>query len=68
MKNHSRQSRPSGENITAAVTAAANILSQGMSIDEMNLLAVLFSMLGDAIGVIAAARSIGSDEDDVTVP
>ena len=40
--------------VTGAVTALANILSEGLSVEEITLLAGLFVQLGDTLATIAA--------------
>lgn len=44
--------------LTAAITALANTLSCKMNNDELNLLAVILTQLGDTLAVIAAKRSV----------
>ena len=47
--------------LTAAVTALANAVACGMSLNELNLLAALFSQLGDTLATIAAGRDIAEE-------
>ena len=47
-----------GVETAAAVTALAAAISEGKSMAELNLLAIAFNMLGDALGVIAAQRAL----------
>ena len=43
--------------LTAAVTAAANLISKDLTIEEMNFLGMIFTLLGDTIITIAAQQS-----------
>ena len=47
----------SGE-FTAALTALANALACGKTTDELNLLGVFFTQLGDTLVTIATLKSI----------
>ena len=44
--------------LTAAVTALANTIACGRSVDELNLLGVILTQLGDTLFTIAAQREI----------
>ena len=44
--------------LTAAVTALANTIARGRSVDELNLLGVILTQLGDTLFTIAAQREI----------
>lgn len=44
--------------LTASVTAAANMLSCGRSADEIALLAAIFTQLGDTLATVAAQKII----------
>ena len=44
--------------LTAAVTALANAMACGRTVDELNLLGVILTQLGDTILTIAAHRGI----------
>ena len=44
--------------LTAAVTALANTIARGQSVDELNLLGVILTQLGDTMFTIAAQREI----------
>ena len=44
--------------LTASITALANAISRRMSVDEMNMLGVVLTQLGDTIITIATQRSI----------
>ena len=44
--------------LTAAVTALANTIACGRSLDELNLLGVILTQLGDTLVTIAAQREI----------
>lgn len=48
----------SGECLNAAAVAFANIIAKNFSDEELDLLAVLFNLTGDALGVIAASRAL----------
>ena len=50
--------RMNGCELTASVTALANTLACRMSTDELNLLGVILTQLGDTILTIAAHREI----------
>lgn len=47
-----------GEQTAASITAIAAAIAQNKSIEELNLLVVVFSMLADVLGVIAAQREL----------
>ncbi|MCL2108203.1 MAG: hypothetical protein FWH20_02515 [Oscillospiraceae bacterium] len=44
--------------ITASVTALANVMSKKLTVDELNLLSSVFLMLGDNLAAIAAVRTL----------
>ena len=44
--------------LTAAVTALANAMACGRTVDELNLLGVILTQLGDTMFTIAAQREI----------
>ena len=44
--------------LTASVTAIANLLAQHFTDDELNILGVVLTQLGDTILTIATQRSI----------
>ena len=44
--------------LTAAITALANTIACGRSLDELNLLGVILTQLGDTMFTIAAQREI----------
>ena len=44
--------------LTAAVTALVNTIARGRSVDELNLLGVILTQLGDTLFTIAAQREI----------
>ena len=44
--------------LITAITAIANAISCGKSTDELNLLGVIFTQLGDTILTIATQKSI----------
>ena len=43
--------------LTATITAAANLISKDLTIDELNFLGMIFTLLGDTITTIAAQKS-----------
>lgn len=45
-----------GENLTIIAAALANTISTNMTVAQLDLWAALFSMIGDALGVIAQSR------------
>ena len=63
-----------GEQLAATITALASVIASDKSIQQLDLLAIAFNMLGDAIGVIAAQRSLcqpdssGSTNSVTTIP
>ena len=44
--------------LTAAITALANTIACGRSVEELNLLGVILTQLGDTLLTIATQRSI----------
>ena len=44
--------------LTASITALANTISCKLSVDEMNMLGVVLTQLGDTIITIATQRSV----------
>ena len=44
--------------LTASITAAANLIANTLSTDELNLLGVTLTQLGDTLLTIATQRSI----------
>ena len=44
--------------LTAAVTALANTIACGRSVDELNLLGVILTQLGDTLLTIVTQKSI----------
>lgn len=44
--------------LTASITAIANLLAQNFTDDELNILGVVLTQLGDTILTIATQRSI----------
>lgn len=49
--------------LTAAITAIANAIACNKSVDELNLIGVLFTQLGDTLITIATQRSICCKSD-----
>ena len=47
-----------GAQTAAAVTALAAAIAEGKTEEELDLLAIIFNMLGDAFGVISAQRAL----------
>ncbi len=43
--------------LTSSITALANAIACRLSVDELNLLAVILTQLGDTLATIAAQRS-----------
>ncbi len=52
------RSLPSGEGLLLLATAVSLQLAQGRSVDELELLAAFFEVLGDNLGLIAARRAL----------
>ena len=48
--------------LTAAVTAAANLLSGRLTVNELSLLGAVLTQLGDTLATIAAQRTLCDDE------
>lgn len=44
--------------LTASITAVANAIACGRTVDELNLLGVTFTQLGDTLLTIATQKSI----------
>lgn len=55
-----------GENLTIIAAALANTISTNMTVAQLDLWAALFSMIGDALGVIAQSRP-GDNGDNFIV-
>lgn len=55
-----------GENLNLISAVLANLIAKNMSVAEISLYAVLFSTVGDALGVVAAARALCENEDEST--
>lgn len=49
--------------LTASITAAANVLASRLTDDELNLLGVTLTQLGDTLLTIATHRSICGCKD-----
>ena len=55
--------------ITGAITAFANALAAGLTVDEIAILAGLFVQLGDTLATIAALDNLcGAKEDEKIRP
>ena len=50
--------------ITASVTAAANVISANLNVEEITLLAVVLVQLGDTLATIATQRAIVEAKKD----
>lgn len=48
--------------LTAAITALANSIACGRSIDEINLIGVIFTQLGDTLLTIGTHASICAED------
>lgn len=55
-----------GENLTIIAAALANTISTNMTVAQLDLWVALFSMIGDALGVIAQSRP-GDNGDNFIV-
>lgn len=49
--------------ITALVTAFSNILAQNLTENELNLVAAIFSQIGDTLNTIAAQKALCSSNE-----
>ncbi|MEE0866992.1 MAG: hypothetical protein UIL37_01655 [Clostridia bacterium] len=56
-----------GENLTIIAAALANTISTNMTAAQLDLWAALFSMIGDALGVIAQTRPSDNNNDNFIV-
>ena len=45
---------------TSAITATANAMAQGLSVEEISLLAAIFVQLGDTLATIATQKTVCS--------
>ena len=54
-----------GENLTIIAAALANTISTNMTVAQLDLWAALFSMIGDALVVIAQSRP--GDNGDIFI-
>ena len=50
--------------LTAAITAAGNVMAKKLSDDELNLLAAAFMQLADVLATIAAVRDINANQQE----
>lgn len=50
-----------GELLNLTAVSMANAFAEGRTIDELNQYSVLFSLMGDAFGVLAATRARAQD-------
>lgn len=57
-------SKLSGESLNILAASAANAISQNLSCEEITLLGLVFTVLGDAMGVIAAERALNEKCSD----
>ena len=51
--------------LTFAITTIANVLSENLSDDELNLVATAFSQLGDTLATISAQRSFSNSNKTI---
>ena len=58
-KEHKKCINP-GE-LTASITASANLIAKGLSEEELNLLAVIFTQLSDTLTTIATVRALNKE-------
>lgn len=56
-----------GQNINAVAIAAANVLSQSFSNEELELLAAFFTVLGDALITVPAASALCEKAEEKTI-
>lgn len=54
----------SGQDLNLIGAALANEISKGKTADELNLLGAFFNLVGDAISVISAQKSIEESKKD----
>ena len=54
--------------LTTAITALANIISRGHTVNELALIAGIFVQLGDTLATIAAQRALCDEEADKGTP
>ena len=54
--------------LTTAITALANIISRGHTVNELALIAGIFVQLGDTLATIAAQRALCGEEADKDTP
>lgn len=52
--------------LTASITAIANVLACKLSINELNLLGAVLTQLGDTLTTIATQKSILQDNNNST--
>ena len=55
-----------GCELTATITALANAIAQNRTVDELNLLGVILTQLGDTLTTIATQRSVCCSADSET--
>lgn len=54
--------------LTAAITAAAAVLAENRSAEEIALLAAVFTQLGDTLTTIAAQQAICAGQKNLSLP
>lgn len=54
--------------LTAAITAAANLIASGLTNDELNLLGVILTQLSDTLFTISTQRSLLDPEKGGNMP
>ena len=57
-KNCSRL--PSGQSLNIMAAAYANAVSDGLTIDELNVLALFFAVVSESISLVAASKALES--------
>lgn len=50
--------------LTASITAVANVISSKLSVEEVTLLATVLVQLGDTLATIATGRAICETKND----
>ena len=59
---------PSGECLNAIAAAIANSIAAGLTDEEIGVISLFFTVVGDALGMIAATRALcESDKEEVTI-
>ena len=59
---------PSGECLNAMAVAAANTIAAGLSDEEIGVLSMFLTIVGDALGMISASRALcENDKEESTI-